>query len=131
MKTTIKTISLCALMLMGIVAVAQQRGGTPEQRAQRQTEMLKSKLNLTDEQSQKVQAVLVNSIAEMQKARQAKIDSTLKGPSKELIDKRNEELKKVLTKEQYEKYIQLPMATGTRGPRGPMDGRRPRADKPE
>jgi len=50
-----KKMMIAALvLLMGTAAFAQQRGGTPEEKAQRLTDRMKTELNLTDAQYKQV-----------------------------------------------------------------------------
>lgn len=117
MKTTIRTMMLIGLVMLGVNVMAQ-RSATPEQRAQRQTEMLKQMLSLSDDQVKKVQEIVLNFNVEVQKSRESQPEGTPWTPDQKLIEKRNAALKEVLTPEQFEKFMQSPMGKGIRGGRG-------------
>lgn len=82
--------------------------------AKRQTERLAQKLTLSDEQSKKVEAIMLDFnkkvIADM------KADTVRRAPNPALVEKRNADLKQVLTPEQYETFSKMPLAKGTFGP---------------
>jgi len=72
-----KLLIICGLLFSVITfAQAQQggqggrRGGTPEERAKRNTEMLTKKLNLTADQQTKVSAIYLEQAAAMKKLRE-------------------------------------------------------------
>jgi hypothetical protein len=128
MKAVLRTFALCALLLAAGAASAQDqqqeqkhRRGTPEDRAKKQTEMLKKQLSLTDEQTPKVEAIMLAFNVDLQKDFENQTNDGPWHPDPKLIDKRNADLQKVLTPEQFEKFMKLPMAKSM-GPRGPRDG---------
>lgn len=128
MSTTIKTLAIAACMLIGLTAAAQRHGNKTSQMAKRQTERLTQKLSLSDEQSKKVEVILLDfnkqCFAEM------KADSSQKAPNPALVEKRNGDLKQVFTPEQYETFSKMEFAKGKFGPgqhrRGEKRGERHR-----
>lgn len=128
MRTAIKTLAIAACMLIGLTAVAQRHENRATQMAKRQTERLTQKLSLSDEQSKKVEVILVDfnqkNFADM------KADTTRKAPNPLLVEKRNADLKNVLTPEQYETFSKMEFAKGKFGPgqhrRGEKRGERHR-----
>jgi hypothetical protein len=72
-KVIVKILLVAAVFTYGNVTFGQQKGSnlTPEQRADKKTEDLKGKLNLTPEQLPKVKAIVLNHENSKQKAIQA------------------------------------------------------------
>lgn len=118
-KTMVKTTKYTLLIVLTAlgISVMAQRASTPEQRTQRQVEMLTQMLSLSDAQAQKVQDIVLDFNIQIQKIRESQPESTPWTPDEKLIEKRNASLKEVLTPEQFEKFMQSPMAKGQRGPR--------------
>ncbi|MBL8000366.1 MAG: hypothetical protein JNL05_00270 [Flavobacteriales bacterium] len=112
MNSVIKQIVLAAGILIAPLAVAQGKPGkeqkTPEERAKRHTERMTQELGLTAEQSAKVGDInlrYVDVLADLKASGQDK--EVMKEQGKALRDKRDEELKLVLTAEQYSKMMTL------------------------
>lgn len=112
MNSVIKQIVLAAGILIAPLAVAQGKPGkeqkTPEERAKRHTERMTQELGLTAEQSAKVGDInlrYVDVLADLKASGQDK--EVMKEQGKALRDKRDEELKLVLTAEQYAKMMTL------------------------
>lgn len=99
MKNLIVLFSLSIFML-SLVAVAQPRF-TPEQRLK----MLKERLNLTEEQSKKVEDILVKSDKEMQKLRSS--ENRDRSQFRAQMDKTNQEIEKVLDEKQKAEYKKM------------------------
>lgn len=107
MKTKQILVVILALIFGATTALAQCHGKgkqkkTPEERAQKQTEWMKTDLGLTPEQTTEVEKINLKYALETNKLKQEynakrKANSTLK----------NAELIKVLTPEQYTKLDQL------------------------
>ena len=74
-------------------------------------------LSLSDAQAQKVLDIVLDFNIQIQKIREIQPESTPWTPDEKLIEKRNASLKEVLTPEQFEKFMQSPMAKGQRSPR--------------
>lgn len=92
-------------MLSMVVALAQgQRSGnaTPEERATRMTDRMKTSLKLTDEQVAKVQAVNLQMAKDMAAARESGQD--MRTSMQTIMAKQDAELQKILTPEQYKTY---------------------------
>lgn len=86
----------------------EQRGGTPEERANRMTDRMKTEFNLTDAQIVLVDSINIAYEIEIQKIRQ---DTTLEREDRYAImspirEKRNAALKGILTEEQYKIFIE-------------------------
>jgi hypothetical protein len=103
----IKKLFLAASILCMVVisSVAQQRGGTPEERAKRQTEMIKETTGIDAAKATKVEAILLKYAKEMATLREKTPDrEARREPQKVLTDKQDAELKTVLTAEQFAKW---------------------------
>ena len=90
-----------------ITASAQDAPGpqmrTPEERAQRQTEMLSQKLSLTEEQRNKIYEVNMKTAKQMQKFREAHDTANVR-----MIRTASDgAYQKILTAEQYQQYEEL------------------------
>ncbi len=112
MNSVIKHIVLAAGILIAPLAMAQDKQGkeqkTPEERAKRHTERMTQELGLTAEQSAKVGDInlrYVDVLADLKASGQDK--EVMKEQGKALRDKRDEELKLVLTAEQYTRMMAL------------------------
>jgi len=81
------------------------KNATPEQRAQIQSNMMKNKLALTDDQYRQVSDINLKYARKMDNLKQnggGKFSKTRK--AKSILSDKDDELQKVLTKEQFEKY---------------------------
>jgi hypothetical protein len=99
MKNLIILFSL-SLFVLSLVAVAQPRF-TPQERLK----MLKERLNLTQEQSKKVEDILINSDKEMQKLRSG--ENRDRSQFRAQMDKTNQEIEKVLDEKQKVEYKKM------------------------
>jgi hypothetical protein len=103
------------MLLLGIMPLtmkAQSTGGlkksTPEQRAQMQTDYLKTNLSLDDAQTEKIAAINLKYAQKMEPvikgggARFSKMRA-----AKNINEQKEAEYKEVLTDEQYKKYQQV------------------------
>lgn len=99
MKNLIVLLSL-SFFLLSLVAVAQPRF-TPQERLK----MLKERLNLTEEQSKKVEDILINSDKEIQKLRSS--NNRDRSQFRDLMDKTNQEIEKVLDEKQKTEYKKM------------------------
>ena len=94
------------LFIVALTAVAQQRGGTPEEMAKRTTDWMKTELKLTDDQVTKVDEINL-SIAKERTALMEKAGGdfgSVRDDMQKLTAKTEEELSKVLTGEQLDEY---------------------------
>ena len=105
-------VSLAALFVMfGTVVSAQKQGGgmgygnaSPEDRAKRQTEMMKEKLALNTAQESKVSAINLKYARKMEDVRKI-TDTAAQRKSFESFNKQKDgELKTVLTPDQFKSY---------------------------
>ncbi len=99
MKNMIILLSLSFFML-SLVAIAQPRI-TPQERLK----MLKERLNLTEEQSKKVEEILIKSDKEIQKLRSSEDRDRTKFRAQ--MDKTNQEIEKVLNEKQKAEYKKM------------------------
>lgn len=84
------------------------KNATPEQRAQMQSDMMKNKLALTDEQYKQVSDINLKYARKMDDLKQnggGKFSKARK--AKSIMSDKDDELQKVFTKEQFEKYETL------------------------
>jgi Spy/CpxP family protein refolding chaperone len=112
--TTIRLIvSLIALIFIttsSIFAQQQGKGGgygnaTPEERAKRQTEMMKEKLSLTPAQEPKVSAINLKYAKKMEEVRKITDTAAQRKTFDNLNRQKDGELKVVLTPEQFKSYL--------------------------
>lgn len=110
MKKYMYYLLVCVVMLAGVLQLQAQsvedfKNTTPEQRAQIQTNLMKTKLQLSEEQTTKVAAI------NLKYARQ--MEPVIKGDGgklakyrevKKINEQKDAELKQVFTEEQYATY---------------------------
>ncbi|WP_289054622.1 hypothetical protein [Carboxylicivirga marina] len=119
-----------ALLMMSLIACntngQQRKRASAEDMAKHQTEMMEKSLDLSSEQSKTVSELNLKYAEKFKKIKEEAGGDrekmrTLRG---ELLNKKNDELKEVLSEEQFEKYIKLEeerakeMRNGRRGGRG-------------
>jgi len=127
------TIAMLLVFMAGITAFAQdmktKERPTPEERAQKQTEMMAKHLELSDEQKAEILAINLENAkkreAEME-ARKAEMDSR-----REEMKAQDEAIKKVLTEEQRAKWVELKESQRDRRGRRPGGEIRERGDLPQ
>jgi predicted fused transcriptional regulator/phosphomethylpyrimidine kinase len=101
------------MMLFSVACVQAQdekdfKNTTPEQRAQVQTSLLKSKLQLNDDQTAKVSAINLKYAKEMEPVLKGSGGKFAKlKEAKKINEKKEAEYKQVLTPEQFTKYEQV------------------------
>lgn len=109
MKRRILIIAVCTLMIGYKCARAQSQVTTDQMRGTREKfEDLKTKLNLTDDQSKKVKAIdsaYFQGIAGLKGSDGSRLTKFRK--YKSLSSKRDQQMKTVLNKEQYEEFQQF------------------------
>ena len=107
-----KKASVIAIMLFLIIGTSIAQEGnkqkkTPEQKAKKQTEILNNQLNLTGDQQTKIYPLLLSNITQIDAIKAKYGDNRSKERNKELRDlkiKFTEELKTILTADQYDKW---------------------------
>lgn len=100
------------MMLFCSVMFAQQGGGggrynmEPKELAERQTNQMKESLDLTVEQLPKIEALNLQYAEKIGEARDAAGDDreSMRNAARELMKKKDVELKKILTAEQWTKF---------------------------
>jgi len=104
-----KLISILAFIaLISTQLNAQKAKESPEQRAAKQTEWMKQELNLTNEQLPKVAAINLKFVNIGKEIRNSNLDEAqTKAKLKEVNRQRLQELKQVLTPEQWDKFRAL------------------------
>lgn len=112
MNTLIKQLALATALLTAPFLMAQGKPGkeqkTPEERAKHHTERMTQELGLSAEQSAKVGDInlrYADVLADMKASGQDQ--TAMKEQAKAMRDRRDEELKQVLTPEQYGKMMEL------------------------
>jgi hypothetical protein len=97
------------IWVMVITAFGQpqnRQNWTPEQMAKRQTEMIKAATGIDDATTAKVDAINLKYAKEMATFREKNMDrEAMRESMKEMRDKKEAELKKVLTPDQFAKMI--------------------------
>jgi len=106
-----KKLFVAAVMLLATftLATAQQRQGmSPEERAKTQTERLEKLLSLTADQKAKVHAIELQIGKEMTAERQRTQGDrdAMRAAMQKVNTKRDAEYRKVLTADQYKKYLE-------------------------
>jgi Spy/CpxP family protein refolding chaperone len=108
-KTLVLTLLFSTLCVVTSLAQGRNGGGTPEERATKATERLKKSLNLTDGQVTQVQNINLSFFKEQEQARANQSNETdrdqRRAEMKARMDKHDVDLQKVLTPEQYKKYL--------------------------
>jgi Spy/CpxP family protein refolding chaperone len=113
MKTKSRSISK-ALSLISLITIwvslsfsttyAQRPGGSPEDRARHQTDMMKAELKLTPDQETKVYSINLKYGKKMQDLREV-ADTTERRKSFESMSKQKDtEMKGILTPDQFKSY---------------------------
>lgn len=121
MKTKVSTasrnlflmISVTALFLFSSTTIfAQQQGpgkgygkATPEERAKRQTEMMKENLSLTAAQEPKVSAINLKYANKMEDVRKITDTAVMRKTAQNLNKQKEGELKAILTADQFKSYL--------------------------
>ena len=108
MKNLLKCAIALLLLVSSSAAFAQQQTmqqRTPEERAQRQTQMMQKNLALTDDQTQKVHDIILKHARGVDNARNSGGD--MRSQMQGLNANKDEALKGVLTGDQYQKYLQI------------------------
>jgi protein CpxP len=130
-----KWIILAALLPMAVLVAQQPRpqgwGGTPEERAKRQTEMMKSELKLTDSQTAKADSINLKYNKEMATLREKFVDDRqgMREAMQSLREKQDAELKALLTPEQAKLWDEKVQSMFRRRPGG-QPGQSLPPDKP-
>jgi len=116
MKTKFQSFSRPLLLFSLVTALisllvspgfAQQPGMSPEDRAKRQTDMMKTELKLTSDQETKVYAINLKYVQKMHDARDI-ADTAARRKSFESLNKQKDtEIKGVLTPDQFKSYQKL------------------------
>ena len=97
-----KLILAALILLMGTAAFAQKQGGTPEEKAQKLTDRMKSELNLTDEQYKQVYEINLQMASNMDE-----IDKGNHDARQEVKAEYEKQLATVLNEEQMEKAKEM------------------------
>ncbi|TLX70936.1 DUF4890 domain-containing protein [Labilibacter sediminis] len=100
-------ITVLAFGLSSSVMAQGNKGGTPEERAQKQTEQMKTSLQLDEEQSAKVAELNLKYIKKRNHVRKDNSGDKegMRAAMSQLNKERNAEFKEVLTEEQYQKFL--------------------------
>ena len=134
MKNTLRSLFSLAILSFAFTAYAQPpaggfggRGGMnmdPEQRAERQANMMKDSLMLTDDLTAEVKAVLLVYAKKMQEARTAADGDwdAMRGTMQTLRKEQDEELQAMIGDENWTKWEAIRGEMMQRGPRGPREG---------
>lgn len=109
---TLRFVGLILILLISNFTFSQQEmqnTKSPEERAKNQTKFLAKACNLTEDQQLNVEKVLLNSIEKLKVLRSTK--PTKRGEKLAEIqavkDNQNAEIKKLLSDEQYQKYLEI------------------------
>ena len=106
-------VSLTVLFILSVTAVmARQQGpgmgrgnATPEERAKRQTEMMKDNLSLTAAQEPKISAINLKYAKKMEEVRKIADTAVMRKSAQNLNKQKEGELKTVLTADQFKSYL--------------------------
>ncbi|MCU4163686.1 Spy/CpxP family protein refolding chaperone [Carboxylicivirga caseinilyticus] len=125
-----KKLILGAFLTIFIASASQaQNRPSPEERVKQQTEQMAKDLNLTEKQKEQVTELNKKFGEKMKKMRDENQGNRekMREAMGELRTERNTELKKILTDEQYKKYLELEekrmKERGNRGPGGDRPNR--------
>jgi Spy/CpxP family protein refolding chaperone len=126
------TIAMLLVFMTGITAFAQntktKERPTPEERAQKQTEMMAKQLELTE--AQKIEILAIN----MENAKKREVEMEARKAEMEArrveMKAQDEAIKQVLTEEQRTKWVELKESNRHRGGRRPGGEIHERGDLP-
>jgi hypothetical protein len=104
-----KKIMLFLLTLISLSAIAQKKPEkTPEEKARKKTTEMVSALKLNKDQESRLLDIHVKAYQSIEKYEAKKPGKALKKKQKDIVHKmRDAEYKKILTPEQYNKYLQI------------------------
>jgi Spy/CpxP family protein refolding chaperone len=106
MKNLIKCLVVVGFLLVGMTVKAQQERPhkfSPDQMAQRQTEWMKTNLSLTNDQVQKVSAINLKYVEQMQAVRDSSKEMRM-DKMKSMRASKDSELAGILTPEQLKAF---------------------------
>ncbi|WP_192822880.1 hypothetical protein [Rufibacter sp. LB8] len=113
LQNLLKFTGVCLLLLVSTVSFAQQGQGqgarlTPAERTQMQLDRYQKQLELTPEQATKIKDIILASAQEVDKMRtEAGGDGNRREALQSLNQKRNEQIKAVLSDAQKEKFDKM------------------------
>jgi Spy/CpxP family protein refolding chaperone len=127
MRKRIGTLLVGLLMAVGMAFAAQQQGqmgqmGKGKPTIDEQVARMKTNLNLTDQQTTQVKALLEKHQQEKETWRKNNPNPTqeqMKAHRKQMWNQMDQELKKILTPEQYKKHQEMMQQRMKHGPKGP------------
>ena len=108
-----RLITLCAIALICSLSTFAQSGNAKKQKGDKQqknrTEKICKKLNLDEKQAKAFKEINTDFVSDSKKLKEktAKDRAERRSEMKELQAEKNEEIKKILSKEQYEQYTTL------------------------
>lgn len=111
MKTFKLSVFVLILLISNVIFAQQemQNSKTPEERAKNQTKILTKACNLTEDQQLSVEKVLLNTILKLKELRSVK--PTKRGERLAEIqavkENQDAEIKKILSEDQYKKYLEV------------------------
>lgn len=119
-KWFLYVVIVCVLSSCSFLGKKEEGRRSPEQMAERQTEMMIETLDLTDEQIQEVTRINAQFAKEMTDVRKnAKGNrEQMRASMAELVNRKNEALKKVLTADQFKVYEETEQNRRQKGMRG-------------
>jgi len=111
----LKTLAILVMFLLaGTSAFTQQQGqgqgwgnATPEERAKRQTDMMKTQLNLTAAQEPKVADINLKYAKKMEDVRKISDTAVQHKTSKSIQSQKEKEMKGILTDTQFKEYLKM------------------------
>ena len=107
MTTTIKYIAATMLLTIAIAAHAQQTTKrSPEEKAKREAQVLKNQLSLTDEQTAKCEQIIRKYADGLAETKPTGDSIQSHNTKQQLLQKRNNEIKALLTPVQQSKFNQ-------------------------
>jgi len=106
MRNLLKGISLVAILLSATATFAQQAmpQKTPQERAQNQTQWMQKNLSITDDQGKKIYDIILKYAQQTDAARAEGPGKDRRAEMQAINSGRENELKAVLTGDQYQKY---------------------------
>ena len=108
MKTFFRLATIVAFCFMSLSALAQHQKPTPEERATKMTDRMKTELSLDDQQYQKVHAINVKYAEKTAEVRSKRGDrQEILTAMREINKERRSELKSVLSEEQMQKFAEM------------------------
>jgi len=112
LQSTFRNLFIFSVLLWSCQSEAQRpklQNVSPEKIAKKQTDILTEKLNLTEDQAQKLKVVSINFAEQMQELKKSQQQKRRESfaQMKDIEEKHNKAVQSILTEEQYRTFIEI------------------------